>query len=142
MKSSCVELNDLPDEILIIILKRLSNVDVLYSFQDVNERLNRIISDPIFTSYINFLQWSNNKFANRFSSNVILNRFCLQILPKISMKIKWFELETSCMKSILCAADYSNLYGLGLYNIEERTIRSLLRGKSTLNKIVFFYLYI
>jgi hypothetical protein len=129
MQNSCVELNDLPDEILLIIFKKLNNLEVLYSFQGVNEQLNKIIHDPIFTSHLNFLQWSSNKFINKFSSDVILDRFCLQVLPEISMKIKWFDLESSSMKHILCAADYPNLYGIGLYNIEQETARCLFTGK-------------
>jgi len=129
MKNSCVELNDLPDEILLIIFKKLNNLELLYSFQGVSERLNKILHDSIFTSRLNFLQWSSNKFINKFSSNIILNRFCLQILPEISMKIKWFDLESSSMKHILCAADYPNLFGIGLYNIEEETAKRLFNGK-------------
>ncbi|CAF1213445.1 unnamed protein product [Rotaria sordida] len=103
----------------------LNNLQVLYSFQGINERLNKIIYDPIFTSCLNFLQWSSNKFINKFPSDVILDRFCSEILPEISMKIKWFDLESSSMKHILCAADYPNLYGIGLFNIEEETARCL-----------------
>ncbi|CAF2789704.1 unnamed protein product [Rotaria sp. Silwood2] len=135
MKNSCVELNDIPDEILLIIFKKLNNLEVLYSFQGVNERLNKIIHDPIFTSRLNFLQWSSNKFINKFSSDVILNRFCLQILPEICMKIKWLDLESSSMKHILCAADYPNLYGLGLYNIEEEAARCLFTDESASSSI-------
>jgi hypothetical protein len=129
MKNSCVELNDLPDEILLIIFKELNNVEVLYSFQGVNDRLNKFIHDPIFTNRLSFIQWSSNKLINKFSSNVILDRFCLQILPEISMKIKWLDLESSSMKNILRATDYPNLYGLGLYNIRKRTARRLFMGK-------------
>ena len=120
MKNFCVELNDLPDEILLMIFKRLNNLEILYSFQGVNERFNRIIYDPIFTTHLNFRQWSHNKFTNRF---------CSHILPQISTKIKWFDLESSSMKHILCAADYCNLYGLGLYNINEKAVRNLFTGK-------------
>ncbi len=88
MQSSCVELNNLPDEILLMIFKKLNNLEVFYSFQGVNNRLNRIIYDPILTSHLNFLTWSSNKLINRFSSNIILDRFCLQILPEICTKIK------------------------------------------------------
>jgi len=129
MKYSCVELNDLPDEILLIILKKLDNLEVLYSFQGVNERLNKIIHDPIFTSHLSFLKWSLNKFINKFSSDMILNRFCLQILPKIHTKIRWLDLESESMKNILHAADYPNLYTPGLYNIEEETAKCLFTGK-------------
>ncbi|CAF4188409.1 unnamed protein product, partial [Rotaria sordida] len=125
MEYSCVELNDLPDEILLIIFKKLDNLELLYSFQGVNERLNKIIHDQTFTSRLSFLNRSFNKFINKFSSNIILNEFCLQILPKIRTKIEWLDLESESMKNILDAADYPNLYAFGLYNIEEETAKCL-----------------
>jgi hypothetical protein len=129
MEYSCIELNNLPDEILLIIFKKLDNIDVLYSFHDVNKQLNQIVRDPIFTSSLNFVKWSSNKFINKLSSNVMLDRFRLQILPDISIKIKWLYLESSTVKRILNAADYPNLYGLGLYNRTEKTARRLFIGK-------------
>ncbi|CAM2712079.1 unnamed protein product [Rotaria socialis] len=90
-----------------------------------SKRLNKIIHDPIFTSNLNFVKWSANKFHNKLTSNFALNRFRLQILPDISIKVKWFYLEPSSAKSILRAADYPNLYVLGLYNINEKTARRL-----------------
>ncbi|CAF1036254.1 unnamed protein product [Rotaria sordida] len=125
MEYSCIELNDIPDEVLLIIFQKLNNIDVLYSLHGVNKQLNKIIRDPIFTTSLNFVKWSSNKFLNKLSSNVILNRFCLQILPDISIKIKWFHLESSSIKRILRAANYPNLYGLDLYNMKEKTARRL-----------------
>ncbi|CAF3585477.1 unnamed protein product, partial [Rotaria sp. Silwood2] len=124
MLCSCFELNELTDEILLLIFEKLDNLDILYSLHGVNKRLNKIIRDPLFTSSLNFVKWSSNKF-NKFSSNVIFNRYCLQILPDISMKIKWLYIESSSAKHILRAADYPNLYGLGLYNMKEKTARRL-----------------
>ncbi|CAF1119644.1 unnamed protein product [Adineta steineri] len=130
MECSYVQLDDLPDEILLIIFKKLDNFDILHSFHGVtNRRLNRIIHDPLFTSNINFVTWSSDKFLNKLSSNVILNRFCLQILPDISVKIKLLHLESSLAKNILRAADYPNLYGLGLYNTSGKTARRLFTDK-------------
>ncbi len=129
MSRSCVELNDLPDELLMIIFKQMNNVEVLYSLFGINERLDLILQDPIFTNRLNFLKWSRKRFLNIFSSDVILDRFCLQILPSVREKIQWLDLESSSMKQILCAADYPNLYGLGLFNIEEELVKSLFTGK-------------
>jgi hypothetical protein len=129
MKHSCVELNDLPDEILLNIFKNLNNLQVLSSFQGVNKRLNKIIHDPIFTSRLNFLKWSPKKFITQFSSDIILDRFCRQILPEIHVKIKWLDLDSLSMIRILCAADYPNLSGLGLYNMEDKTARCLFTSK-------------
>ncbi|CAF1551366.1 unnamed protein product [Rotaria sordida] len=56
---------------------------------------------------------------------MMLDRF-LQILPEIHNEIKWLDLHSSSMKDILCAADYPNLYDLGLYNIDAKSIQYLL----------------
>ncbi|CAF1462802.1 unnamed protein product [Rotaria sp. Silwood1] len=119
---SCFELNDLIDEILLLIFEKLDNLDILYSLHGVNKRLNNIIRDPLFTNSLNFVKWSSKKF----SSNVIFNRYCLQILPDISMKIKWFYIESSSAKHILRAADYPNLYGLALYNMKVQSLSQCL----------------
>ncbi|CAF3283269.1 unnamed protein product [Rotaria socialis] len=125
MNRSCVQLQDLPDELLIFIFKQVNNVEVLYSLFDVNERFDSILQDPIFTNRLNFLKWSSKKFLSIFSSDIIFNRFCLQILPEVREKIQWLDVDSSSMKQILCAAHYPNLHGLGLFNIEEETIKSL-----------------
>ncbi|CAF1367885.1 unnamed protein product [Rotaria sp. Silwood1] len=119
-----MQLNDLPDEILLLILKELHNCEVLYSFHDVNQRFNRVIHDPIFTSRLNFVKWSCHKIVNKFSSNFI-DQFSLQILPEICKRIKWFNLESSFMTHFLSANKYPDLCGLGLYNVDEETINFL-----------------
>jgi hypothetical protein len=129
MNRSCVQLNDLPDELLMFIFKQMNTVEVLYSLFGVNERLDSILQDPTFTNYLSFLKWSSKKFLNIFSPDVIFDRFCLQILPAIREKIQWLDVESSSMKQILCAADYPNLYRLSLFNIEEETVKSLFTGK-------------
>ncbi|CAF4750005.1 unnamed protein product, partial [Rotaria sp. Silwood2] len=120
MEHLSTELNDLPDEILMIILKKLFNTEVLYSLIDVNKRLNTIVRDPIFTSHLTLMRcFSDN--SNYPLPDPILDRFCLQILPSIHHKIKWVNLESSSMKRILHATNYPNLYGLGLFDIEIET---------------------
>ena len=91
----------------------------------VNNRLNKIIRDSLFTNSLTFVEWFSNNF---------LNRFCLQILPDISEKIEWLYLEESSAKNILRAADYPNLYGLGLYNMNLQRARRLFTGKNTLKR--------
>ncbi|CAF1310380.1 unnamed protein product [Rotaria sordida] len=127
MKYSFIELNDLPNEILMIILKKLHNVEILYSLIDVNKRLNTIVHDPIFTSYLALMTSSSNCLFDRLT-DTILDRFCLQILPKIHHKIEFFNLESSSMERILLLTNYPNLYGLGLYNLASETARDLFTG--------------
>ncbi|CAF1132867.1 unnamed protein product [Adineta steineri] len=125
MEHLSTELNDLPDEILMIILKKLFNTEVLYSLIDVNKRFNTIVRDPIFTNKLTLMRClSNNR--NYPLPDPILDRFCFQILPSIRHKIKWLNLESSSMKRILNVTNYPNLYGLGLYDLEIETARSLI----------------
>jgi hypothetical protein len=129
MEYSRIGLNDLPDEILMIIFQNLNNIDVLYSLQGVNQRLNKITHDPIFISHLNFIKSLSQNFIDLLCSDMILNRFCLQILPSIHDKIQWLDLESSSMKRVLHVANYPNLDNLGLYNIDEQSARSLFTGK-------------
>ncbi|CAF4656270.1 unnamed protein product, partial [Rotaria sp. Silwood2] len=131
MKYSCIGLNDLPNEILMIIFKKLNNLDVLYSLQGFNQRQNQIIQDRIFTSRVTFVKWFSHNFIDLISCDTILNRFCSEILPEIRHRIQWLDLESSSMKYILCAAHYPNLYGLGLYNINEILSSGIFKNQIT-----------
>ena len=129
MDYSCVRFTDLPDEILMIICQKLNNFDVLYCLKGVNQRIDRIVHDSTFTSRLSFVKWSKCNFIDLLHCDTILNRYCLQILPDISMKIHWLYLESSSVKHILGVGNYPNLYGLGLYNIEEKTSKYLFNDK-------------
>lgn len=129
-----MKLNELADELLLIIFSNIDNVDVLFSLYGVNNRLNKIIRDSLFTRSLTFVECFSNKFINKFSESIILNRFCLQILPEISVKIEWLYLEESFAKNILRAADYPNLFGLGLYNMNLQRARRLFTGKNSFER--------
>jgi len=127
MEYSSVQLNDLPDEILLIIFQKLKNTDLLYSLIGVNKRLNKIVRDSMFTSSLTLLNYfSYNNICPL--SDLMLDRFCSQILPSIDYKIKWLDVEVSSMKRIL-SRNYPILFGLGIYNIEKETDLELFTGK-------------
>ncbi|CAF4612206.1 unnamed protein product [Rotaria socialis] len=50
------------------------------------------------------------------------------------MVIKWLDLESSSMNYILHAASYPNLHTLGLYNINEESVRCLSTELSVINR--------
>ena len=56
MEYSNVGLNDLPDEILLTILKNLNNFHIHYSLHGVNQRLTQLIQDLIFTNRLYFIK--------------------------------------------------------------------------------------
>jgi len=128
MEHLSIKLNDLPDEILILILRKLYHVEVLNSLIGVNKRLNRIVHDSIFTSYLTLYFSDKCKYISPLP-DPMLDRFCLQILPKIHHKIKWLNLESTSMERILLATNYPDLYGLGLYGIDLEKAISLCNGK-------------
>ncbi|CAF1513619.1 unnamed protein product [Rotaria magnacalcarata] len=97
MNDECspVQLNDLPDEILLIIFKKLDNITLLYSLSGVNIRLNKIVHDSIFTDRLTLVNFvPSHLILQRFLSpyltyplhDLILDRFWLYILPKINQK--------------------------------------------------------
>lgn len=132
MFNSCLQLNDLPDEIFLIIFKKLNNVDLLYSFFDVHKRLNRILYDPIFLNHLSLLNRDSNDCIYRLF-DWMLGRYCLEILPSIHNKIEWLDLESSSMRRILLCTDYPNLHRLGLYNLDKQLAKHLVSGK------IFFF---
>ncbi|CAF4021254.1 unnamed protein product, partial [Rotaria sordida] len=131
MEHSCVRLDDLPDEILLIIFQKLNNCDVLYSFMGLNERLDTILYDKIFTINLSLIKYVH---GSSYQFNIILDRFSLEILPKINDKIERLSIESSFIKRILLATNYPNLHALDLYEFEPETASTLFRGK-----IFFFY---
>ncbi|CAF3273585.1 unnamed protein product [Rotaria sp. Silwood2] len=125
MVDSSIELNDLPDEILMMILKKLHNSDVLYSLIDVNKRLDTIVKDSIFTNNLTLTTPFNG--LNQFPDTII-DRFCREILPKINTRIQSLSVESSTMERILLATNYPNLHRLGIYNVPSETARLLFIG--------------
>jgi hypothetical protein len=47
MKNSCIDLIDLPDEILLIIFQKLNNIELFYSLIGVHQRLDNVLNDSI-----------------------------------------------------------------------------------------------
>lgn len=116
MEYSCIELSHFSDEILLHIFQNLNNIDVLYSFHGVNQRLNQIIHDRIFTSHLTFVKWSPHDVLDLLSSDKIRDRFCLQILPSIHENIQRLALDSSSLEHVLRVGSYPNLHTRSLYS--------------------------
>jgi len=128
MEYSYIQLNDLPDEILIYIFKKLTNAEVLYSLSGLNKRLNKIIHDSVFTNDLSLMMSTSDGLVYSLS-DLILARFCSYILPKIHQKIQCLHLESLSMERILCATNYPNLYRISLHNIQAKTAIDLFTSK-------------
>ncbi|CAF3804479.1 unnamed protein product [Rotaria sp. Silwood1] len=117
-----INLLDLPNEILLIILKKLDNMDVLYSLFDLNnERLDKIIQENTFTNNLNFVLITLTDDVLSISDSRI-DRFCKNILPKIYYNVKSLILNSLSMERILFAADYPNLNKLKIFNFNDTIV--------------------
>jgi hypothetical protein len=130
MACSHVQLVNLPDEILMIIFKKLNNVQVFCSLMNVNMRFNQIVRDSIFTSQITLMEQNSSTNLASPLSDIVLDKFCLKILPQIHEKIKWLKLETSSMERVLLAANnYPNLHQLDIFIMNKNIDMHLFTSK-------------
>jgi hypothetical protein len=121
MNRSNVHLLHLPDEILLKILKKLSNIDVLYSLLDINNgRLNILAQENTFTDILKFVSINDNS---------IIDRFCSDILPRIHHNVRCFILCPVLMERILLATDYPNLTVLKIIHFQQEIALNYFTSK-------------
>ena len=93
MNRTDTHLLDLPTEILFTILKKLDNINVLYSLIGIGtERLELLAKDETFTNTLNFVSTDTADICSIADS--ILNRFCRDILSRIELNVKSLILES------------------------------------------------
>ena len=121
-----VRLLDLPDEILLIILRKLSNIDVLYSLLYINdERLDILAKEKIFSNILDFVSFDPISSIDRFK----LDRFCIDVLPRIHENVKYLILKPDLMECILLPSDYPNLTKLKLFNFKQEFVLPYFASK-------------
>jgi hypothetical protein len=110
-----IHLLDLPNEILYTILNKLDNMNVLYSLIGIgNKRLDHLAQT--FISTLNFISTSTDICSIHHS---ILNRFCIDILPRIQYNVKYLICESMTMERILLVGDYPNLTQLKIFHFNQ-----------------------
>jgi hypothetical protein len=121
MNRSSVHLLNLPNEILLIILKKLNNIDVLFSLWNINnERLRILASEETFSNVLNFVSIDNI---------CSIDRFCIDILPGIHQNVKYLILKPVLMERILLATNYPNLTRLKIYYFKKEIISRYFTSK-------------
>ncbi len=127
MAHRAVQLLDLPDEVLLIILKKLTCVHTLYSLEGTNKRLDAMVVSRCNTNIIDLATHlvDNDVY---FTSDTILSRFCSHTLPRIRHNVKSFILEGIHVERVLLACEYSNLHNLNIINFDADFARRYLTG--------------
>ena len=127
-----MNLLDLPNEILLCILNELNNIDILYSFADVNQRLNRIVFNYISIDDLDFTVNEKSQGYDQF-----FDRFCADILPRIHHQLNELVVEQNSMKHILLNVNYPQLDSVSLVNFQKEILFQNLTGKLfVLNKLI------
>ncbi len=129
MIQSILHLLDLPEEILLIIMSKLSNLDVLYSLTGASKKLDRLARDIVHTRSIDFIRMTSNDEIHSLSDN-ILDRFCQNILPRIHQNIECLTLESSSISRILHSTNYPKLFKLILPEVDLEFVSDYFNGNS------------
>jgi len=127
MNNSIISLVDLPDEMLLTIFNKLNNIDVLYSFVGVNQKLDKVACDINFTRAVDLVMISSNKDVSS-RTNAILNRFYMHILPRIHKNVECLTIQAFSLERMLQASNYPNLRKLTLINLKLTMASHICKG--------------
>ncbi|CAF1599668.1 unnamed protein product [Rotaria sordida] len=101
----------------------------------INEEFDILLQDNIFTNTLNLISRSSTDDDICSIDNRILDRFCIDILPKIHHNVKYLILEPTSMERILLVSNYPNLTSLKLFNFEEHIALNYFTDKSIFQHI-------
>ena len=121
---------DLPDEILLAILKKLNMIDVLSSLSAVNRRFDRLTVDYCYIRHLDvtdILCISSLCNQSPSANSPAISRICRKILPRIRHRVHRLTVAECSAKEIL-AKNYPQLTSLSLINFEEETLLKSLTG--------------
>jgi hypothetical protein len=118
---------DLPDEILLTIFKKLKNFDVLYSLVGVNQKLDNVACDVNFTRAVDLMAISSDG-ASDSRTNAILDRLCMDILPRIHDNVECLTVQACFLQRVLHARGYLNLTKLTLIDLALRMGSDIFNG--------------
>ncbi|CAF1462398.1 unnamed protein product [Adineta ricciae] len=141
-----MNLLDLPDEILVFILKKMNVVDTLYRQSAIHDRLDRLLFDHLYVDELDFTikSWDNSISP---MNDLIIDRVCEQILPHIHDKVRKLIVEPSAVARVLHAVDFPNVSSLSLMNFStkiliEHLIENRNRLKVLLEKMTHLHVYL
>jgi hypothetical protein len=130
MDNSNVSILDLPEEILLSIFKKLNNIELLHSLMGINQQLNKIACDIDFTKDIDLTSVLRNDTSDS-KINLMVDRFCTYILPRIRYNIECLSIEASLFQRIVRGNNYPNLHKLTLVNVRMVMASHIFKSKLT-----------
>jgi hypothetical protein len=110
LNSNGMNIIDLPDEILLSIMNKLNNIDVLYSLVDVNQRFDRLTLHSLYFRHLDFLVSSFHDVCEPQKYYQIINRICQNISPRFHHQMNELTLEHISMKHVLHTFNFSHIH--------------------------------
>ena len=106
-----LNLLDLPNEVLLIIVKQLNMVDVLYSLVDVTERLDQLVLNPMYTRILDMTCVRMELLPDRVYSTDDHEgeRICKNVLSLINHQVNELIVDQPSIKRVLHTTDYPQL---------------------------------
>ncbi|CAF4179251.1 unnamed protein product [Adineta steineri] len=102
-------------------------MDVLYSLLDIdNGRINILAQEITSTDNVKFVSTDNIS---------IIDRFCIDILPRVNHNMKCFAFDAVFMERILLATDYPNLTKLTISHFQKEIVSNYFTDQSSLRSI-------
>lgn len=136
---NCINILDLPNEILLIIFKKLNTIDVFYSITNVNRRFYELSLDCYHVQDLQMTTMMNVDTCYKQISSIdskLLSSICKNILPKIHHQVQKLTVDQNSMKPILHASNYPQLNSLTIVDIQEEILCDYLTS------IIFDFYYL
>jgi hypothetical protein len=122
-----INIMDLPDEMLLMIVNRLNNIDILYSLVDVNQRFNRLTFNSLYFHDLDFTTVSMFD-PNSHEYSELINRIFKNLLPRIHHQVTKLTLDHISMEHVLYTFNFPYLSSLTLVLSEIETFVKSLKG--------------
>ena len=100
-------------------------MEVLYLLIDTGvKRLDLLVQSETFTNTLNFI---SNEWDTIYSRNdLVFDRFCLDIQPRIQHDVRFLIVDEVNMERILSAGSYLTLTKLTIFNLNEEILSRYL----------------
>lgn len=123
---------DLPDEMILAIWKYLYNIDVLSAFTGLNSQFDRLIRDDAVIGSLTLLSHYPDQYPH-LQPDSILDRFCLELLPKIHHRVRCLTLEPISMGRVLSTGSFPSLNHLTLINVDRDCVQRYFIGNENID---------
>ncbi|CAF0954778.1 unnamed protein product [Rotaria sordida] len=128
---------DLPNEVLLNIISKLSFIDVFYSLVNINERFAQLSLDPLYIRHLDMTVVTMKSFFEYTFSvdDQVLSRICENILPQIHSQVNKLTIEQHSIERILLNASYPKLYSISFVNFQKDILLQYLTVRFNSNVI-------